>query len=98
MVFPTNIPTFSRHHKKKKMQPTKILLTTLFPVVALAGPIGYGLCQAGCATVVCACYAAAGFTFGTVAAPAAPAPLVGCNSAYGSCQAACAVVALAPTP
>jgi hypothetical protein len=37
-----------------------------------AGPIGYGVCQSGCAAVVVACYGAAGFTFGTVIAAAAP--------------------------
>ncbi|KAH9839431.1 uncharacterized protein C8Q71DRAFT_511747 [Rhodofomes roseus] len=54
----------------------------------------------GCNTVVVACYAAAGFTFGTViAAPAVPAVILGCNAALGTCAATCATVALfAPTP
>ncbi|TFY54996.1 hypothetical protein EVJ58_g8527 [Rhodofomes roseus] len=67
---------------------------------ASAGPIAYGLCQTGCNTVVVACYAAAGFTFGTViAAPAVPAVILGCNAALGTCAATCATVALfAPTP
>lgn len=87
------------------MHPSKILLTAtttlllpFLPLPATAGPIGYGICQAGCSSIVCACYAAAGFTFGTVAAPAAPAAIVACNTAYGTCQAACAAVALSPTP
>lgn len=83
------------------MQPTKTILlatTTLTLPLALAGPIGYGVCQAGCSGVVVACYAAAGFTFGTVAAAAAPAAITACNTAYGSCQAACAAVAFAPCP
>lgn len=81
------------------MQPTKILLFTLNIVTpAAAGPIAYGICQAGCSALVIACYSAAGFTFGTVAAPAAPAAIVGCNSAFGTCQASCAVAALVPTP
>ncbi|KAH6902116.1 hypothetical protein BKA70DRAFT_1307301 [Coprinopsis sp. MPI-PUGE-AT-0042] len=64
-----------------------------------AGPIAYGICQTGCNAVVVACYAAAGATFGTVAAPAAPAAIVACNTALGTCSAACATVALlAPTP
>lgn len=63
---------------------------------ALAGPIGYGICQAGCAGLVMACYSAAGFTWG-VALPVMPAAIATCNSAFGGCQAACAVVALAPT-
>ena len=53
----------------------------------------------GCNTVVVACYAAAGFTFGTVAAPLAPPAIVACNAGLGTCSAACATVALlAPTP
>ena len=53
----------------------------------------------GCNVLAVACYTAAGFTFGTVAAPAAPAAILGCNSALGTCSAACATVALlAPTP
>lgn len=64
---------------------------------ALAGPAGYGVCQAGCAAVVMACYSAAGFTWG-VAPRVVPAAIAACNSAFGTCQAACAVVLLAPTP
>lgn len=29
------------------------------------GPLAYGICQTGCNALVVACYAAAGFTFGT---------------------------------
>ncbi|KAG7446822.1 uncharacterized protein BT62DRAFT_931390 [Guyanagaster necrorhizus] len=64
-----------------------------------AGPISYGICQTGCNALAVACYAAAGFTFGTIAAPAAPAAIVSCNSALGACSASCASVALfSPTP
>ncbi|KAK6842002.1 hypothetical protein PG987_002862 [Apiospora arundinis] len=63
----------------------------------LAGPSAYGACQAGCSGLVVACYSAAGFTFGTVAAAAAPAAIVACNGAYGTCQAACAAALFAPT-
>jgi hypothetical protein len=35
-------------------------LTLAFP--ASAGPLGYGICQAGCSAVVMACYSAARFT------------------------------------
>ncbi|KJA16367.1 hypothetical protein HYPSUDRAFT_147795 [Hypholoma sublateritium FD-334 SS-4] len=65
-----------------------------------AGPIAYGLCQTGCNVVAVACYGAAGATFGTVvAAAAAPAAILACNSALGTCSAMCASVALlAPTP
>ncbi|EIM84439.1 uncharacterized protein STEHIDRAFT_61372 [Stereum hirsutum FP-91666 SS1] len=64
------------------------------------GPIAYGICQTGCNTVAVACYAAAGFQFGTVvAAVAAPATILACNAALGTCSTACATVALfAPTP
>lgn len=64
------------------------------------GPIAYGICQTGCNAVVVACYAAAGFQFGTViAAAAAPATILACNAALGTCSATCATVALfAPIP
>lgn len=39
----------------------------------------------GCNTVAVACYAAAGFQFGTVVAAAgAPATILGCNAALGT--------------
>jgi len=65
-----------------------------------AGPIAYGLCQTGCNTLAVACYAAAGFQFGTVvAAVGVPATILACNAGLGTCSAACATVALfAPTP
>ncbi|KAF8463720.1 hypothetical protein BDZ91DRAFT_627842, partial [Kalaharituber pfeilii] len=80
---------------------------TLFPALLLvtgteAGPVGYALCQGGCASVVMACYSAAGAVWGTnpwlAAGVPVPAAIVGCNSAYAGCQAKCAVVALSPTP
>ncbi len=47
--------------------------------------------------MVCACYAAAGATFGTVVASAAtPAAIIGCNTAFGSCMAKCSVATLLP--
>ncbi|KAJ3837244.1 hypothetical protein EV361DRAFT_845028 [Lentinula raphanica] len=86
------------------MRFTNILLPFLSVLAGMhnvqAGPIAYGLCQTGCNVVAVACYAAAGFTFGTiVAAPATPAVILGCNAALGTCSATCATVALlAPTP
>lgn len=68
------------------------------PTASMAGPIAYGICQAGCAGIVMACYAAAGATWGATLGATAPATVLACNSAFGTCQAACAVVALAPTP
>ncbi|KAI1338517.1 hypothetical protein F5Y15DRAFT_386103 [Xylariaceae sp. FL0016] len=82
----------------------KLNLTPLSPVllalasVTSAGPIGYGICQAGCASVVTACYGAAGATWGATAGATAPATVLACNSAFGTCQAACAAVLLTPTP
>lgn len=68
------------------------------PPAVEAGPLGYGICQAGCAGVVTACYAAAGAVWGATAGAAAAPAVIACNVAFGKCQAACAVVALAPTP
>ncbi|KAH8653200.1 zygote-specific protein, partial [Tricladium varicosporioides] len=65
---------------------------------ALAGPALYGICQAGCATVVMACYTAAGFTWGATLGASAPPTILACNAAFGTCSAACAAVILAPTP
>ncbi|KAG2485775.1 hypothetical protein HYH03_015488 [Edaphochlamys debaryana] len=64
-----------------------------------AGILSYGICQSGCNAVVVACYAAAGFTFGTVTAGAGiPAVLVGCNAGLGTCMAACVAAGLLPVP
>lgn len=63
----------------------------------IAGPAAYGICQAGCASIVMACYSAAGFTWGATMGASAPASIVACNSAFGTCQAACATVLLTPT-
>lgn len=63
------------------------------------GPAAYGICQAGCAAIVVACYAAAGFVFGASTFGAAvPAAIVACNSAFGTCQAACWAALVLPTP
>ncbi|CAE7186653.1 hypothetical protein PTTW11_07002 [Pyrenophora teres f. teres] len=70
----------------------------IFAHSASAGPIGYGICQAGCSAVVMACYSAAGFTWGATLGATAPASILACNAAYGTCQAACAAVLLGPTP
>ncbi|KAL7281080.1 cysteine-rich protein [Trametes coccinea BRFM310] len=66
---------------------------------ARAGLLSYGVCQTGCNALAVACYAAAGYTFGTVTAGlGTPAVVLGCNAALGKCSAACAVVALTPIP
>ncbi|KIK13918.1 hypothetical protein PISMIDRAFT_688285 [Pisolithus microcarpus 441] len=65
----------------------------------MAGPIAYAVCQSGCNALVGTCYAAAGFTFGTVIAGAAPAMIVACNAGLGTCMTGCATTALlAPIP
>lgn len=33
--------------------------------IVSAGPLAYAICQTGCNAMAVACYAAAGFTFGT---------------------------------
>ena len=63
-----------------------------------AGPLAYGMCQAGCASVVVACYSAAGAVFGTVTGGVgAPPAIIACNLAFGKCSAVCAAIALTPT-
>ncbi len=75
-----------------------IILALLSPTHA--GPISYGICQSGCSGLVVVCYAAAGFTFGTITAGVGtPAALLACNAGFGMCSAKCAVVTLfAPIP
>jgi len=77
---------------------TTALAILIFATTASAGPIGYAICQGGCAGVVMACYSAAGFTWGATLGATAPATVLACNAAYGTCQAACAAVLLVPLP
>lgn len=65
-----------------------------------SGPIAAGICYAGCAGVVVACFSAAGFTFGTVpgAVIAATPALAACNAAFAACMKACVAALVAPTP
>ncbi|KAI1187125.1 hypothetical protein F5B17DRAFT_400959 [Nemania serpens] len=83
-----------------RMKPTKIFTAAIlaFAPIVSAGPAAYGVCQAGCAAVVTACYAAAGFTWGATLGASAPATIIACNTAFGTCQAACWLAAIAPTP
>lgn len=64
-----------------------IVLLATEPTRALPGAVG--VCYAGCAVVVVACYAAAGVTFGVTLAKGAPRAVLNCNAAFGSCEAAC---------
>jgi hypothetical protein len=62
-----------------------------------AGLLGYGICQAGCAGSVVACYSVGGYIFGTVTGgTGAPAAALTCNAAFGKCQAACVAAGLSP--
>lgn len=70
----------------------------LLSSVVSAGPLGYGICQAGCSAIVMACYSAAGFTWGATLGATAPATILACNSSFGFCQAACASALLVPIP
>jgi hypothetical protein len=78
---------------------TKILIFLLIILQSFtkAGLISYGACQTGCNTLVVACYAAAGFTFGTVTGGAGvPAVIVACNAGLGTCMAGCAALLVLP--
>ncbi|KAM3423930.1 hypothetical protein BST61_g1324 [Cercospora zeina] len=75
-----------------------LLVAATLNTTVHAGPAAYGICQAGCAAVVVACYSAAGAVFGVAAPPAAVPAVLACNSAFGTCQAACCAAGLAPTP
>ena len=75
-----------------------ILLAILMIITEIPGaeqgPVALAIGSAGCASVVVACYAAAGFVFGTVTAGAAtPAAIIACNAAFGKCMAAAATAA-----
>ncbi|KAG4069055.1 hypothetical protein HA402_008366 [Bradysia odoriphaga] len=82
------------------MKSIGLLIFVLLIGSSVAGPIAAGICYAGCAGVTVACFAAAGFTFGTVpgAVIAATPALAACNTAFAACEAACMVALAAPTP
>jgi hypothetical protein len=66
---------------------------------ARAGPAAYGICQTGCNALVVSCYAAGGFTFGTVTGGAGiPAAIAACNTSLGLCMVGCVAAGFAPTP
>ena len=73
-----------------------LLTAVLLAPLASAGPVSYGVCQAGCTGVVMACYSAAGFTWGATVGAIAPATIVACSTAFGSCQVTYASVLLLP--
>lgn len=65
-----------------------------------SGILTYAACQAGCAGIVVACFAAAGAIFGTVPGSviAASPALTGCNAAFAACYSACSAAIIVPTP
>jgi hypothetical protein len=72
-----------------------LMLLVVMSEVADAGILAQATCYSACNAGVVACYAAAGLTFGVVAAgPAAAA----CNAAQGACMAGCTALLFAPTP
>ncbi|PSN58987.1 hypothetical protein BS50DRAFT_580308 [Corynespora cassiicola Philippines] len=77
--------------------PATIIAYLALASAVSAGPAAYGVCQAGCATVVMACYSAAGFTWGATLGASAPPTIIACNAAFGTCYSACAATLLAPT-
>ena len=84
------------------MKSTILYVVFVFAILNMcaAGPIGVGICYAGCAGLTVACFSAAGFTFGKVDGTeivAVPA-LAACNSAFAACEAACMAMLVAPTP
>lgn len=81
-----------------RLPTSSVLMAMGFATSTLAGPAAYGICQAGCAAVVTACYSAAGFTWGATLGATAPASIIACNSAFGACQAGCVAAGLAPVP
>lgn len=76
------------------------VLVLLMIQYADSGPITAGICYAACGAAVCACFALAGFTFGTVpgAIIAATPALAGCNAAFAACEAACMAALVVPSP
>ncbi|KAG5682636.1 hypothetical protein PVAND_011975 [Polypedilum vanderplanki] len=69
---------------------TLFLTILLIASNANAGPLAYAACQTVCNGGAVACYAAAGFTFGTVTVGlGTPLVILGCNAALGVCMVAC---------
>ena len=77
-----------------------VVVLVLMNNVTEAGPLAYAACQAAVAGVAAACFAAAGFTFGTVpgAVIASTPALAACNSALAAGYTTCSGLLLAPTP
>jgi hypothetical protein len=69
-----------------------IILTAPY---AKASLVEYGMCQSGCAGIVVACYAGAGFVFGTEITGVNTHPaILACNKTFGKCSSICSSVTL----
>jgi alpha/beta superfamily hydrolase len=76
-----------------------VILALLSCQAVDCGPILGAVAVCDFAAKMAACYAAAGFTFGTVIASAAtPAVILACIEASGPCMIHAAAATLAPTP
>lgn len=82
------------HTKSIKMQKLAFLISILLVAQQSvdAWGVSTGICYAGCAAVVVACYSAAGAVFGTITAGiGTPPAILACNAAFGACMAKCTV-------
>lgn len=76
-----------------------ILIFLMLAKIINAGPITMTACIGACNAGVVACYAALGYTFGTVTAGAGvPSSIIACNTAQGVCMTGCHALLFAPTP
>jgi hypothetical protein len=74
-----------------RLKAVLLVFCTLF-TSGRANQAEYGVCQAGCAAIVAACYVANGAVFGAVRADGAPPALLRCNAAFGTRQATCSTI------
>jgi len=78
-----------------KMLVLFLCVIILMALYAKAGLVAYGMCQSGCAGIVVACYAGAGYVFGTVVTGVnTPAAILACNKTFGKCSSICSSVTL----
>ena len=74
-----------------------LAMVTKLTEAGIVGMAAYGICQSGCNAVTVACYAAAGFIFGTVTMGlGTPAAVVACSVSQGLCMAGCVMAGAGP--
>ncbi|THV03464.1 hypothetical protein K435DRAFT_651135 [Dendrothele bispora CBS 962.96] len=81
------------------LTPTSVVLLIGLAILqsTQADLIAYGICQTTCNSAAAACYAAAGFMFGTmIAVHNVPPVVLACNTGLGTCSATCVVALLTP--